>query len=137
DRRVLLHKRKDWLADVSPVYLLGLDAQEVLDTVADATLRVIYYQHFRLYRWDDATERLVLVKSVARADPYTDIDWQLVTLSLGEGITGIAAQTQHSLLVPDASRDSRMVYPSGTAPIEESILSVPMVTRGRLFGVLS
>jgi signal transduction histidine kinase/putative methionine-R-sulfoxide reductase with GAF domain len=136
-RQVLLEKRKDLLQDVSPMILRSLDAEEILDTVADATLRVIDYQHFRLYRWDEATERLVLVKSVARADPYTDIDWHLVTLSLGEGITGIAAQTQHSLLVPDASRDSRMVYPSGTTPIEESILSVPMVTRGRLFGVLS
>src|SRR5438128_1567249 len=136
-RQVLLQKRKDLLQDVSPMILRSLDAEEILDTVADATLRVIDYQHFRLYRWDDATERLVLVKSVARADPYTDIDWHLVTLSLGEGITGIAAQTQHSLLVPDASRDSRVVYPVGTVPIEESILSVPMVTRGRLFGVLS
>ena len=136
-RQVLLEKRKDLLQDVSPMILRSLDAEEILDTVADATLRVIDYQHFRLYRWDEAAERLVLVKSVARADPYTDIDWHLVTLSLGEGITGIAAQTQHSMLVPDASRDSRMVYPAGTTPIEESILSVPMVTRGRLFGVLS
>jgi K+-sensing histidine kinase KdpD len=136
-RQVLLEKRKDLLQDVSPMILRSLDAEEILDTVADATLRVIDYQHFRLYRWDEAAERLVLVKSVARADPYTDIDWHLVTLSLGEGITGIAAQTQHSMLVPDASRDSRMVYPTGTTPIEESILSVPMVTRGRLFGVLS
>jgi len=136
-RQVLLEKRKDLLQDVSPMILRSLDAEEILNTVADATLRVIDYQHFRLYRWDEAAERLVLVKSVARADPYTNIDWHLVTLSLGEGITGIAAQTQHSMLVPDASRDSRMVYPAGTAPIEESILSVPMVTRGRLFGVLS
>jgi K+-sensing histidine kinase KdpD len=136
-RQILLEKRKDLLQDVSPMILRSLDADEILDTVAEATLRVIDYQHFRLYRWDEATERLVLVKSVARADPYTDIDWHLVTLSLGEGITGIAAQTQHPLLVPDASRDSRMVYPVGTTPIEESILSVPMVTRGRLFGVLS
>jgi K+-sensing histidine kinase KdpD len=136
-RQVLLEKRKDLLQDVSPMILRSLDAEEILNTVADATLRVIDYQHFRLYRWDEAAERLVLVKSVARADPYTDIDWHLVTLSLGEGITGIAAQTQHSMLVPDASRDSRMVYPAGTTPIEESILSVPMVTQGRLFGVLS
>ncbi len=136
-RQVLLEKRKDLLQDVSPMILRSLDAEEILNTVADATLRVIDYQHFRLYRWDEAAEHLVLVKSVARADPYTDIDWHLVTLSLGEGITGIAAQTQHSMLVPDASRDSRMVYPAGTTPIEESILSVPMVTRGRLFGVLS
>src|SRR5713101_6401207 len=136
-RQVLLEKRKDLLQDVSPMILRSLDAEEILNTVADATLRVIDYQHFRLYLWDEAAERLVLVKSVARADPYTDIDWHLVTLSLGEGITGIAAQTQHSMLVPDASRDSRMVYPAGTAPVEESILSVPMVTGDRLFGVLS
>jgi K+-sensing histidine kinase KdpD len=136
-RQVLLQKRKDLLQDVSPMILRSLDAEEILDTVADATLRVIDYQHFRLYRWDDAAECLVLVKSVARADPYNDIAWHLVKLSLGEGITGIAAKTQHSQLVPDASRDSRMVYPAGTIPIEESILSVPMVTRGRLFGVLS
>jgi len=137
ERQVLLQKRKDLLQDVSPMILRSLNTDEILDTVTDATLRVIDYQHFRLYRWDEAAERLVLVKSVARADPYTDIDWHLVKLSLGEGITGIAAQAQHSMLIPDASRDSRMVYPAGTAPIEESILSVPMVTRGRLFGVLS
>jgi transcriptional regulator with GAF, ATPase, and Fis domain len=137
DRQILLQKRKDLLQDVSPMILRSLDAEEILDTVAEATLRVIDYQHFRLYRWDEAADGLVLVKSVARADPYTDIDWHLMTLSLGEGITGIAAKTQHSILVPDASRDARMVYPAGTVPIEESILSVPMVTRGRLFGVLS
>src|ERR1700694_3501977 len=136
-RQILLQKRKDLLQDVSPMILRSLEAEEILDTVAEATLRVIDYQHFRLYRWDEATERLMLVKWVARADPYNDIDWHLATLSLGEGITGIAAQTQHPLLVPDASRDSRMVYPVGTAPIEESSLGVPMVTRGRLFGVLS
>ena len=136
-RQILLQKRKDLLQDVSPVILQSLDADEILDTVAEATQRVIDYQHFRLYRWDEAAECLVLVKSVARADPYTDIDWRLVTLSLGEGITGIAAKTQRSLLVPDASRDPRLVYPAGTTPIVESILSVPMVTRGRLFGVLS
>ena len=135
-RQVLLEKRKDLLQDV-PRSLQSLDAEEVLDTVAEATLRVIDYQHFRLYRWDEAAERLVLVKSVARAEPYERIDWHTVTLALGEGITGIAAQSRRPLLIPDGSLDSRMVYPAGTTPIQESILSVPMVTGDRLFGVLS
>ena len=38
----------------------SLDADEVLNTVAEATLRVIDYQHFRLYRWDEAAERYEL-----------------------------------------------------------------------------
>jgi K+-sensing histidine kinase KdpD len=136
-RQILLEKRKNLLQDVSPRIIQSLDADDVLNTVAEATLRVIDYQHFRLYRWDEAAERLVLVKSVARAQPYEQIDWHTVKLSLGEGITGTAAQTRRSLLIPDASQDPRMVYPVGTTPVEESILSVPMVTGDRLFGVLS
>ena len=136
-RESLLRRRKDLLQDVSPRIIQSLDADEVLNTVAEATLRVIDYQHFRLYRWDESSERLVLVKSVARAESYEHTDWHTVTLSLGEGITGIAAQSRRSFLVPDGSVDSRMVYPVGTTRIPESIISVPMVTGNRLFGVLS
>ena len=137
NRESLLRRRKDLLQEVSPRISQSLDAEEVLNTVAEATLRVIDYQHFRLYRWDESSERLVLVKSVARAESYEHTDWYTVTLSLGEGITGIAAQSRRSFLVPDASVDSRMVYPAGTTRIPESIISVPMVTGNRLFGVLS
>jgi signal transduction histidine kinase len=136
-RRQVLEKRNHLLQEVSPRIIQSLDADEITDTVAEATLRVIDYQHFRVYRWDDAAERLILVKSVARAAPYADADWQSVKLALGEGITGIAAKTRRSLLVPDASQDSRMVYPPNTTPIQESILSVPMITQDRLFGALS
>src|SRR2546428_10700265 len=136
-RQLLLQRRKDLLQDVSPRIIQSLDAEQVLNTVAEATLRVIDYQHFRLYRWDEASGRLILVKSVARAESYQQIDWHTVTLSLGEGITGIAAQSRRAFLVPDASLDSRMVYPIGTTRIPESIISVPMVTGDRLFGVLS
>jgi len=136
-RQILLEKRKDLLQDVSPRIIQSLDADEIVDTVAEATLRVIDYHHFRLYRWDEAAERLVLEKSVARTDPYTGIDWYTVTMALGEGISGTAAQSRRSILVPDASQDARMVYPPGIIPIEESVLSVPMVTQNRLFGVLT
>jgi K+-sensing histidine kinase KdpD len=137
NRESLLRRRKDLLQEVSPRIIQSLDAEEVLNTVAEGTLRVIDYQHFRLYRWDESSERLVLVKSVARAESYEHTDWYTVTLSLGEGITGIAAQSRRSFLVPDGSVDSRMVYPVGTTRIPESIISVPMVTGNRLFGVLS
>src|SRR2546430_1876419 len=136
-RQILLERRKDLLQDVSPRIIQSLDAEEILKTGAGGTLRVIDYHHFRLYRWDEVAERLVLAKSIARADRYRGIDWHTVTLALGEGISGTAAQSRRSILVPDASHDARMVYPSGVSPIKESVLSVPMVTQNRLFGVLS
>src|SRR3989442_15012041 len=104
---------------------------------AEATLWTIDPQIFRLYRWDESSERIVLVKSVARAESYARTDWHTVTFSLGEGITGIAAQSRRAFLVPDGSVDPRMGYPIGTKRIPESIISVPMVTGDRLFGVLS
>jgi K+-sensing histidine kinase KdpD len=136
-QQLLLQRRKDLLQDVSPRIIQSLDADEVLNTVAEETLRVIDYQHFRLYRWDEPSERLILVKSVARTESYEHTDWHSVKLSLGEGVSGIAAKSRRSFLVPDGSVDPRMVYPAGTARIPESIISVPMVTGDRLFGVLS
>ncbi len=136
-REVLTEKRKDLLQTVSPRILQSLDAEATLDTVADATLTVIDYQHLRLYRWDEASERLVLFKSIARSPAYAAIDWHSVTFALGEGITGLAAKSRTPLLVPDASRDPRMIYPPGTRPLAESVLSVPMVTGDRLFGVFT
>src|SRR2546421_1655168 len=111
-RQLLLQRRKELLQDVSPRIVQSLDAEEVLNTVAEATLRVIDYQHFRLYRWDESSGLLILVKSVARAEAYEQIDWHSVRLSIGEGITGTAAQSRRSLLIPDASQDPRMVYPA-------------------------
>ncbi|HEY9288140.1 MAG TPA: GAF domain-containing sensor histidine kinase [Candidatus Dormibacteraeota bacterium] len=136
-REILLEKRKDLLQDVSPQILRSLDPEAILDTVAEATLRVIDYQHFRLYRWDDSSERLVLVKSVARAPAYAAIDWQNITFALGEGVTGRVGQSRKSLLIADASKDPHMIYPAGVQRLAESVLSVPMVTRDRLFGVLT
>jgi signal transduction histidine kinase/putative methionine-R-sulfoxide reductase with GAF domain len=133
----LLARRKEILQEVSPRIIQSLDVEEILSTVAEQTHRVIAYQNFRLYRWDEASERLVLMKSVARAGPYAGIDWSSVTLALGEGITGTAAKTRLPILVPDARRDPRIVYPPGVNVIEETVLSVPLVTRDRLFGALS
>lgn len=133
----LLARRKEILQEVSPRIIQSLDVEEILSTVAEQTERVIDYQDFRLYRWDEASERLVLMKSVARAGPYAGIDWSSVSLALGEGITGTAAKTRLPILVPDARRDPRIVYPPGVAVIEETVISVPIVTRDRLFGALS
>ncbi len=42
-RELLLQRRKDLLQDVSPRIIQSLDAEEVLNTVTEATLRVIDY----------------------------------------------------------------------------------------------
>src|SRR5207248_2961669 len=65
--QILLEKRKDLLQDVSPRIIQSLDAEEILNTVAEATLRVIDYQHFRVHHCDEAPRRLIPRQAIARA----------------------------------------------------------------------
>jgi len=58
----LLARRKEILQEVSPRIIQSLDVEEIMSTVAEQTQRVIDYQHFRLYRWDESSGCLVLVK---------------------------------------------------------------------------
>lgn len=132
-----LKRRKQLLEEVSPRIGQSLDTEHILETVAEQTLRVIDYQHFRLYRWDERAERLVLVKSVARTQPYTGIEWESLSPALGQGVSGLAAQRRQSVLVADAGRDPRVLYPPGASRPDESMLSVPLLTGDRLIGVMT
>jgi K+-sensing histidine kinase KdpD len=127
------------LQEIGPEIVQHLDPDQILRAVAEQTRRVIDYHHFRLYRWNEAAERLVLLGSVAREPPYTNIDWKQAApeVPLGQGLTGLAASSRQALLVLDASQDPRVVYVAGAVRIPESVLSVPMLTAGRLFGVLA
>jgi K+-sensing histidine kinase KdpD len=127
------------LQEIGPEIVQHLDPEQIVRAVAEQTRRVIDYHHFRLYRWSEATQRLVLLGSVAREPPYTNVNWQQAApeVPLGHGLTGLAASSRQAVLVPDASQDPRVVYVAGARPIPESVLSVPMLTAGRLFGVLA
>jgi signal transduction histidine kinase len=100
---------------------------------------VIDYDHFRLYRYEAASDSLRLVKSVARTDPYTRVDWQRagVRIRLGEGIAGASAKERRTILVADASQDPRVLYLPGSERLTETVLAVPMVAGSRLVGVLA
>jgi signal transduction histidine kinase len=137
ERRV--SSRLELLEEVGLRIVRNLNADDIVATVATETKRVIDYHHFRLYRWNEQVERLILIKAVAAGAAYDQVDWQKagIQLALGEGITGRSAQTRQPILVPDASRDPRMVYPPGAERLVECVLAVPMVTGDRLIGVLS
>ncbi len=61
-----------------------------------------------------------------------------VSFAIGEGICGLAAQTQKAVYVPDLDADVRFrARSAGAARGDGSLLSVPMVHRGELLGVLN
>jgi K+-sensing histidine kinase KdpD len=136
-REASLGTRLRLLEEVSRRIVQNLNADEIVRTVAEQTLRVIDYNHFRFYRYDEVADHLVLAKTVARSAPYNKFDWENLAVPMGTGITGIAAKTRTPILVADASRDPRMFYPPGAERLVESVMAVPIVAGERLFGVLS
>lgn len=58
------------------------------------------------------------------------------TIKVGEGLTGWVAKHRQPILTNDAVRDPRAVQVPGTPLEDESILVVPLIANGRLYGVL-
>ena len=56
-------------------------------------------------------------------------------IKIGDGIIGEIAQSRESLLIEDASTDSRIVATGSVIPIE-TLMAVPMVKEGKLIGVV-
>lgn len=59
-----------------------------------------------------------------------------VDVPLGVGISGWVAQHGQAVITGDAARDPRALQVPGTAVIDESLMVVPLMTNGRLYGVL-
>jgi sigma-B regulation protein RsbU (phosphoserine phosphatase) len=128
------HRETRWYAGLlATLYDIGketasiLDLDQLLHRVADVVKRVIDYEMFGIYLLDEERRELVLRKSVS----YGSIQ-EKTTLQLGEGLTGLAAQTKEPILVADVRQDTRYL---DLIPETRSELVVPLVTKDRVVGV--
>jgi sigma-B regulation protein RsbU (phosphoserine phosphatase) len=128
------HRETRWYAGLlATLYDIGketasiLDLDQLLHRVVDVVKRVIDYEMFGIYLMDDERRELVLRKAVS----YGSI-LEKTALRLGEGLTGIAAETKQPILVPDVTQDSRYL---ALIPETRSELVVPLITKDRVVGV--
>jgi phosphoserine phosphatase RsbU/P len=128
------HRETRWYAGLlATLYEIGketasiLDLDQLLHRVADVVKRVIDYEMFGILLLDEERRELVLRKSVS----YGSIQ-EKTTIKLGEGLTGIAAQTKQPILVADVRQDPRYLE---LIPETRSELVVPLVTQDRVVGV--
>ena len=105
-------------------------AQRVAGLVTAATKSDVCFVHLV----DDELRRVVL----AGATPPFDEHVGVVQLALGEGIAGWVAQHGEPAVVPDKWKDRRYRYiPELRGEDFTSMVSVPMLVRGRVVGVLN
>jgi sigma-B regulation protein RsbU (phosphoserine phosphatase) len=106
-----------------------LDLDELLQNVSNIVRRVLHYELFAILLYNEHDKDLRIRYAVGHREEIV----RNLSIPLGEGITGIAAQKREAILVKDVRKDDRYLSAIDAVRTE---LAVPMVTRGRLVGVI-
>ena len=119
----------DFLLEVATLTSETLELDELLGNVAGIVRRVIPYDLFAILLYNDRRKDLRIRYAVGHREEVV----RNLALGLGEGVVGVAAQARNPVLVGDVTLDARYLTTSDQVRSE---LSVPMIARQRLVGVI-
>jgi diguanylate cyclase (GGDEF)-like protein len=121
------------LADVFHEVLAEQSLDALLVLIADTLAELIPHDTLTIYETDESGE--VLTPVLAR-DQYAD---EIMSTPIGfhEGITGWAARNREPALVNQAHLDPRVRFVPGTPIDPEALISIPLVSRSQIKGVLN
>src|ERR1700689_957581 len=117
------------LLDVADVLATSLDLDTTLSRVAEVVRKVIDYEIFAILLLNEKTQELRFRFQVGYPQEFAE----RARIKVGEGVTGLAAQTGQAILVDDVSRDPRYI---AAVPNVRSELAVPLTTKNRVIGVI-
>jgi diguanylate cyclase (GGDEF)-like protein len=121
------------LADVFHEILAEQSLDALLVLIADTLAELIPHDTLTIYEADEA--RQVLTPVLAR-DEYAD-EIMSTRIRFDEGITGWAALHREAALVNQAHLDPRVRFVPGTPIDPEALISIPLVARSQIKGVLN
>lgn len=119
----------DFLLEISAVTSETLDLDELLSSVAEIVRRVVQWDLFAILLYNDKRKDLRIRYAVGHRGEVV----RNLTIPVGEGLVGTAAAQREPILVEDVQSDPRYLP---TSDIVRAELSVPMVARGGLVGVI-
>jgi sigma-B regulation protein RsbU (phosphoserine phosphatase) len=106
-----------------------LDPDDLLERIGALLKRVIDFQMFTILLWNEASEQFEHRFSTRYGERVT----RDVTVALGQGLIGSSALERSPILSPDVRKDPRYVNEN---PETRSELSVPLIYKGKVIGVL-
>ena len=119
----------DFLLEVTAAISITLDLDQMLGNVADIVNQVIPHDLFAILLYSERRRGL----AIRHARGHRDEVVKNLVVPLGEGITGLAAQSRTPILVSDVRSDPRYL---NAVDAVRSELAVPMTARGKLVGVI-
>ncbi len=121
------------LLDVSNSVSGTLDLPEQLGMLGRQVCDRFGISEFSVMLSDETTHQLV-IEAVAGTVPRNA---RGMRFHLGEGISGEAASRGETIYVPDVAREPRYLHYKSQSRSVGSFLSVPLRTKGRMFGVMN
>lgn len=112
----------------------SLDLKEILGRVMDKISAILQPKNWSLLLLDEATDELRFEIVVGPgSEKLKDM-----RLKMGEGVAGWVAREMKPLLVPDVSKDPRFCKKADEVShfTTQSIICVPLTTRGKCLGVI-
>jgi sigma-B regulation protein RsbU (phosphoserine phosphatase) len=119
----------DFLLEVSRVTAETLDLDSLLRNIASLVKDVVPFDLFAILLYSEKAQGLRIRYAIGHREEVVNS----LVLHVGEGITGVAAEKREPVLVGDVRSDPRYL---NALDAVQSELAVPMITRGRLVGVL-
>jgi len=110
------------------------DVREIGATIVNELRMLVDYHSCRVYVADG--EDLIPIAWRGDLGPYEDEGAEELQSKFGEGITGHAAATGQSFLIPNALDIEWAVTIPGTDDVEESMVAVPLKYGARVIGVV-
>jgi sigma-B regulation protein RsbU (phosphoserine phosphatase) len=117
------------LLEVADVINTTLDLDTTLRRVAELVRKVIDYEIFAILLLHERTQDLRFRFQVGYPAELTE----RLTIKVGEGVTGIAAQRREAVIVHDVSQEPQYI---SAVPGVRSELAVPLIVKNRVIGVI-
>src|SRR5882762_11113352 len=117
------------LLEVADVLATSLDLDTTLRGVSEVVRKVIDYEIFAILLLNEKTQELRFRFQVGYPPEFSE----RTRIKVGEGVTGLAAQSRQTVLISDVRTDARYI-----AGVENvcSELAVPLITKNRVIGVI-
>lgn len=126
--------------DLSTLYVIGqsvnstIDQNELFQTICYNLPRQVGIQEFAILLLDAEHQRL----DVKAAWGFPNVERiKAVSFAVGEGVTGLVAQSGRMIYIPDVRDDLRYMHYRGEHQKTGSFLSVPLHYKDELIGVIN
>jgi sigma-B regulation protein RsbU (phosphoserine phosphatase) len=117
------------LLDVADVLATSLDLDTTLRRVAEVVRKVIDYEIFAILLLNEKTQELRFRFQIGYPPEFTE----RTRVTVGQGVTGLAAQLRQPVLIDDVREDPRYIE---AIPNVCSELAIPLITKSRVIGVI-